>query len=1032
MISTNCGLSWTRLYSFTASGPLNKELQEFVFPLAAYAGQEVKIGFVGTDGLINDPEDYDVHLDDIEIRNLLPNNLRPTAITSPISGCSPTAPVITVKVRNIGTQPQSNFPICARVNSLPPVCETYAGTLAPNAEIEYTFTNNTAIATPGDYVISVYTNLATDEERAGDTLKNYVYQNLPIISSFPYFEGFENGTGGWLPKGTGSTWALGTPAKAVIQGAGEGTRSYVTGGLGLGKYNNNEKSFLLSPCMNFTGIQAPIIEMKIWWHTEFNRDGIVLQGSINDGVSWFNIGQVGDILNWYNFSNITGLSGLASNRSGWTGGLGDNNGSGGWITVRNRLGGVGNISNVKLRIAFGSDGVNSGDGVAIDAIRIYNQPANDVNLSAILTPEKTGCGATATSSVRVRVRNVGTVNAVNIPVACSLNGGTPVTGVVPGPIAPNADTTFTFATTLNMGGAGPFSLSAWTALPGDGFSGNDSIRNYLITKKIGLTDTVKFAGFDGINLASIQPGWSEAYGVLPAGTTSGWRQTTFLQGLKLGSSAARINMFGIVRNDWIVSPSFQLQAYPVLKFSVASTRLNDTTATAMGSDDVIYVKVTEDCGATWVTLRTLTKDSSITKQMKERSVDLSAYEGKNIRIAFHAYSGTVADAENYDLHLDNIYIKSVSPADGGVAAILSPNLSCGLTNTTQIQVVVSNYGTNPISNFPVRYQIGNQPPVSQNYNQTLTAGQSANFTFTQTADLSSVQNYPIKAWTGLEGDVLGLNDSSKVTVAKVQVPSAPINLVPYIGNNLGEVNIGWNEATGASTPAIGNSFWSGGTYQNQACLKFDMRGATRNEWVLSPGVLMNAHGGLAFDMAAVTPGTNLPGVLDIDDSISVLVSTNCGSSWSPVFVVKKNMVDAPNEAFKPYLVDLNGYPNQELRIAMKASDGIRIDDTSDVFITNVRFQDLTNVSGTVSDLQALSLYPNPAKDKLFLSGLAIGSRGRVEIRDVLGKLVTTVELDTEAREVALNVNHLTSGAYFVRFFDKHSKTASKPLTFLRQ
>jgi hypothetical protein len=149
-------------------------------------------------------------------------------------------------------------------------------------------------------------------------------------------------------------------------------------------------------------------------------------------------------------------------------------------------------------------------------------------------------------------------------------------------------------------------------------------------------------------------------------------------------------------------------------------------------------------------------------------------------------------------------------------------------------------------------------------------------------------------------------------------------------------------------------------------------------------------------------------------------------------VVKKNMVDAPNEAFKPYLVDLNGYPNQELRIAMKASDGIRIDDTSDVFITNVRFQDLTNVSGTVSDLQALSLYPNPAKDKLFLSGLAIGSRGRVEIRDVLGKLVTTVELDTEAREVALNVNHLTSGAYFVRFFDKHSKTASKPLTFLRQ
>jgi hypothetical protein len=40
------------------------------------------------------------------------------------------------------------------------------------------------------------------------------------------------------------------------------------------------------------------------------------------------------------------------------------------------------------------------------------------------------------------------------------------------------------------------------------------------------------------------------------------------------------------------------------------------------------------------------------------------------------------------------------------------------------------------------------------------------------------------------------------------------------------------------------------------------------------------------------------------------------------------MDNAPNEGFKQYLISLAAYPNQEVRLALKASDGTRIDFTS--------------------------------------------------------------------------------------------------------
>jgi hypothetical protein len=65
MVSTNCGVSWTRLRVFTAASNLTNALQEFTVPLGAFAGQPIRIGFFATEGVIDDTQDFDFHLDDV-------------------------------------------------------------------------------------------------------------------------------------------------------------------------------------------------------------------------------------------------------------------------------------------------------------------------------------------------------------------------------------------------------------------------------------------------------------------------------------------------------------------------------------------------------------------------------------------------------------------------------------------------------------------------------------------------------------------------------------------------------------------------------------------------------------------------------------------------------------------------------------------------------------------------------------------------------------------------------------------------------
>jgi hypothetical protein len=68
MISTDCGLNWSNVYSITRDSNLTRKLRQFRVNLASYVGQEIRIGLYATSGPLNDPQDYDLHVDDVYLQ----------------------------------------------------------------------------------------------------------------------------------------------------------------------------------------------------------------------------------------------------------------------------------------------------------------------------------------------------------------------------------------------------------------------------------------------------------------------------------------------------------------------------------------------------------------------------------------------------------------------------------------------------------------------------------------------------------------------------------------------------------------------------------------------------------------------------------------------------------------------------------------------------------------------------------------------------------------------------------------------------
>lgn len=124
--------------------------------------------------------------------------------------------------------------------------------------------------------------------------------------------------------------------------------------------------------------------------------------------------------------------------------------------------------------------------------------------------------------------------------------------------------------------------------------------------------------------------------------------------------------------------------------------------------------------------------------------------------------------------------------DVGASSIDSP-VNGALTTTEPITISVFNYGENEQSNIPVGYIIDGGAAVNETMPGPLASGESAQYTFTATANLGTPgQTYEIVSFTALVGDENLENDTISTNITHIYPNDIGVTsiLAPISGNDL--------------------------------------------------------------------------------------------------------------------------------------------------------------------------------------------------------------------------------------------------------
>jgi hypothetical protein len=207
---------------------------------------------------------------------------------------------ISVLIRNYASVTQVNIPVTYIVNQ-DTVTESIAA-LLPNDSLLYTFSRTVDMSAYQAYHIKTWVSNPADNYRNNDSSADYIIQTSPLISQFPYLEGFENNNGYWYSGGINDSWQWGKPAKTIIHKAANGTNAWVTSL--TGNYNDNEYSFLYSPCFDLTSLTRPVLSFSHIFQTEddCNCDYHWVEYSLDDSA-WTILGNNTSGVNWYDDSS---------------------------------------------------------------------------------------------------------------------------------------------------------------------------------------------------------------------------------------------------------------------------------------------------------------------------------------------------------------------------------------------------------------------------------------------------------------------------------------------------------------------------------------------------------------------------------------------------------------------------------------------------------------------------------------------------------------------------------------------------------
>jgi hypothetical protein len=294
---------------------------------------------------------------DVGLQNLVQPNL------GNVCGFS-NSETIQVQVKNYTVSTLNNIAISYSLNGNV-VTETIPA-LGGNQSTTYSFLQKADLSAFQDYDLRVWVSYPGDNYHRNDSLPEMHFHTVPLVSAFPYLEGFENNNGNWYTQGINDNWQWGTPQKNIISGAANGHNAWVTGL--SGNYSDNQLSYLYSPCFDLSSMNRPVLSFSHIFQTEDDCacDYHWVEYS-TDNVTWKVLDTTAGGINWYD-DNTTHA--WQKSDTIWHVSSHD-------IPVKS--------STFRLRFVMSSDPAVNYEGVAIDDVHIFDKAPIEDSVPAMIS-----------------------------------------------------------------------------------------------------------------------------------------------------------------------------------------------------------------------------------------------------------------------------------------------------------------------------------------------------------------------------------------------------------------------------------------------------------------------------------------------------------------------------------------------------------------------------------------------------------------------------------------------------------------------
>ncbi|MFK7922856.1 MAG: choice-of-anchor J domain-containing protein [Bacteroidia bacterium] len=372
-----------------------------------------------------------------------------------------------------------------------------------------------------------------------------------------------------------------------------------------------------------------------------------------------------------------------------------------------------------------------------------------------------------------------------------------------------------------------------------------------------------------------------------------------------GNDEIRTKVFGAAPNRqlWIKWYSFEIGS-PTVSYSYVAVVLEE-------SSNKVYVV------DQWTNPATQNTATIGVQQDGSNAVQI----GTN-NISFAGNGNTTADNDYFE------FLPISGVADDLLSyAIINPiDDGCGEA-TSPVTIGIRNVGTNPATGIQASFTLDGGTPISpETVPGTLNPGDSIQYTFTATADISAIGPHTIFGRTILTGDGDPSNDTTSVvleTVAALSTPLSAVDFTAFNGGNLDVLFPGWTEASGNPTPLGLASAWGEDDFGNDpaspngSAARITLSANSDDEWIISPKFNPDVNSVVIYDLAMTANFNTAPSQFGSDDYFQIRVSTDCGQTYT---ALRTYTAATPiSNTGQTDTVDLSAYAGQDIFLGFFAS-----------------------------------------------------------------------------------------------------------------